>query len=73
MTREEFQCRYDEIDPIYSSIEQVPKRYKEETLELIALGEIPMENNKIKIRDSQLTGMILAKRLCSVAIKWSGK
>lgn len=63
MTEEELQRRYDEVDPVYTSIEQVPERYREGAKELISKGDIKVDDSgKIKVRESTVVGRIAGMR-----------
>lgn len=63
MTKEELDWIYDKVDPVYTSLEQVPSRWLPETSELLENGVIKGDGvHEIFIRDSALVGTILGIR-----------
>lgn len=63
MTREEFQALYDQVNPLYTSLTQVPEYWREEAAALMRAGAIQGDGvNPIYIRSEQLQAIIVAKR-----------
>lgn len=63
MTKDEFQALYDQVNPLYTSLTQVPSYWRDEAAALMQAGAIQGDGvNPIYIRSEQLQAIIVAKR-----------
>lgn len=63
MTQEQFQTMYNQINPLYTSIDQVPEYWKDDVEALISSGAIIGDNvSPLHIRFEGLQAAVIAKR-----------
>lgn len=69
MTQEQFNAMYNNINPLYTSLAQVPDYWQQETKALMDIGAIRGDGKtEIAIRDGELKAAIIARRCVTAAV-----